>query len=617
MALVECVPNFSEGRDPQKIKAITDAIAAVAGVRLLDVDPGADTHRTVVTFVGEPQAVVDAAFAAIAKAAEVIDMRGHHGAHPRMGATDVCPLVPVEGVTLEECAAWARQLGERVGRELAIPVYYYEAAASRPERRNLANVRKGEYEGLAHKLADPAWQPDAGPSAFNARAGATVIGAREFLIAYNITLNTRDKALATDIAFELREKGRVARQATGAAVYSRGAILTYAEGRFPCGNCDTVAASWAEIAAHCRAAHGYDLAELLRANDVDPTQPLGQKVYRAGKFKACKAIGWYVDSYQRAQISVNLTNWRTTAPHEVLEEARRLAAERGLVVTGSEIVGLVPAAALLEAGAWYLRRQGKSAGVPLADRLTTAVQSMGLADVQPFDIDKKVLGLPPGWQGSLAGMRLADLADEVSRDTPAPGGGSIAAACGSLGAALATMVANLAQGKPEYQAAEGELQAIAEAGQPLKDQLLRAVDADTKAFEGYMQARRLPTGDAAQRAARDAAMLRELKNAVEVPMATAQASYAAMRLCERALQHGNPASLTDAAVGAVTAFAGVQGGVWNVLINLKDIADPPYVAAMRERCAALVAEARALQQRISETAEARLQASLPGEAVGP
>lgn len=609
MALVECVPNFSEGRDPQKIKAITDVIAACPGVRLLDVDPGADTHRTVVTFVGEPQAVVEAAFAAIAKAAEVIDMRQHHGAHPRMGATDVCPLVPVEGVTLAECAELAKQLGERVGRELGIPVYFYEAAASRPERRNLASVRKGEYEGLPQKLSDPAWRPDAGPAAFNPRAGATVIGAREFLIAYNVTLNTRDKALATDIAFELREKGRVARAATGAALYSRGAVLTYREGHFPCGNCSFVGPSWAEVAGHCQQAHGYDLAELLRANDVDPDQPLGQKVYRAGKFKACKAIGWYVDSYQRAQISINLTDWRTTAPHEVLEETRRLAAERGLVVTGSEIVGLVPAAALLEAGAWYLRRQGKSAGVPLADRLAAAVYSMGLSDVQPFEVQKKVLGLPPGWQGTLAGLSLAELADEVSRDTPAPGGGSIAAACGSLGAALATMVANLAQSRPEYQAQDQELQAIAEAGQPIKDQLLAAVDADTKAFEGYMQARRLPAGDDAQRAAREAAMLHELKKAVEVPMATAEASYQALLLCERALHNGNPASLTDAAVGALTAFAGVQGGVWNVLINLKDIADPAYVSAQRQRCAELVAQARAVQQRVSDAADARLLAS--------
>lgn len=608
MALVECVPNFSEGRDPQKIKAITDAIAAVAGATVLDVDPGADTHRTVVTFVAPPEVVVEAAFRAIAKAAEVIDMRQHHGAHPRMGATDVCPLVPVEGITLAECAELARQLGERVGGELGIPVYYYEAAASRPERHNLAAVRKGEYEGLAAKLADPQWQPDAGPAEMNARAGATVVGAREFLIAYNVTLNTRDKALATDIAFELREKGRVARAPNPTAVYSRGPVLTYQEGQFPCGNCSYVAAAWTEIAQHCQDEHGCDLADLLRQNDVDPQQLQGQKVYRAGKFKACKAIGWYVDTYKRAQISINLTDWRTTPPHLVLEEARRLATERGLVVTGSEIVGLVPSEALLEAGRWYLRRQGRSAGVPAQDLLQAAVQSMGLADVQPFEVEKKVLGLPRNWQGTLAGMGLADLADEVSRDTPAPGGGSIAAACGSLGAALAAMVANLAQGRAEYASQDSELQDIAEAGQRLKDQLLGAVEDDTKAFEAYMTARRLPSGDGEQKAAREQAMLAGLKLAVAVPLQTALASFEAMRLAERALASGNPASLTDAAVGVASAHAGALGGLWNVLINLKDIKDPSYVAAMRQTCAELRQKADELYQKLTADVDRRLSA---------
>lgn len=609
MALVECVPNFSEGRDLQKIKAITDAIAAVAGATVLDVDPGADTNRTVVTFVAPPEVVVEAAFQAIAKAAELIDMRQHHGAHPRMGATDVCPLVPVEGISLAECAALARQLGERVGRELAIPVYFYEAAASQPGRRNLAAVRKGEYEGLQAKLADPLWLPDAGPAVMHAKAGATVIGAREFLIAYNVTLNTRDKALATDIAFELREKGRVARAANASAVYSRGAVLTYQAGSFPCGNCSFLSAEWAGLVAHCAADHGYDLHDLLQQNDVDPSAPLGQKVYRAGKFKACKAIGWYVDTYKRAQISINLTDWRTTPPHLVLEEARRLASERGLVVTGSEIVGLVPAAALLEAGRWYLRRQGKSAGVPTPDLLQVAIHSMGLADVQPFDAEKKVLGLPPQWHGSLAGMRLADLADEVSRDTPAPGGGSMAAACGSIGAALAAMVANLAQGRPEFVRQDRELQDIAEAGQALKDQLLAAVEADTKAFEAYMDARRLPAGDAVQKALRDQAVLAGLKLAVAIPLQTALASLEAMRLAERALAAGNPASLTDAAVGAASAHAGVLGGLWNVLINLKDIKDPDYVAAMRQTCAAVRTEADTLYLRVTADVDQRLAAS--------
>ena len=608
MALVECVPNFSEGRDPQKIKAITDAIAAIAGATVLDVDPGADTNRTVVTFVAPPEVVVEAAFQAIAKAAELIDMREHHGAHPRMGATDVCPLVPVEGISLAECAELARLLGDRVGRELGIPVYFYEAAASQPARRNLAAVRKGEYEGLPAKLADPQWRPDAGPTAFHAKSGATVIGAREFLIAYNVTLNTRDKALATDIAFEVREKSRVARAVNPSAVYSRGAVLTYREGSFPCGNCTFVTTSWPDLVDHCAADHSYDLRHLLEQNDVDPASPLGQKVYRAGKFTACKAIGWYVDTYKRAQISINLTDWRTTPPHVVLEEVRRLAGERGLVVTGSEIVGLVPAAALLQAGQWYLRRQGKSAGVPVADLLLAAVHSMGLADVQPFDVAKKVLGLPPSWQGTLAGMPLAELADEVSRDTPAPGGGSVAAACGSLGAALATMVANLAQGRPEYADQDSELCAIGEAGQRLKDQLLTAVVADTKAFEAYMDARRLPSADTEQRERRDLAMTAGLKLAVAVPLQTALNSLEAMRLAERALSSGNPASLTDAAVGAACAHAGVLGGLWNVQINLKDIKDVQYVAAMRQQCADVRAQADALFVQVTADVDRRLAA---------
>src|SRR5512139_895559 len=485
--VVECVPNFSEGRDRAKIKQITDAIEAVAGVTLLDVDPGVDTNRTVVTFVGDPDAVAEGAYQAIAKAAQVIDMTQHHGAHPRLGATDVCPFVPIAGVTMDECAAIARRVGERVGRELEIPVYLYEAAASRPERKNLAAIRKGEYEGLADKLRDPEWVPDFGPARLNARAGATVIGAREFLIAYNVTLNTRDKTLATDIAFELRERGRVARAATGSVYYAKGKILTYQDGAYPCGNCAFVGPTFGDAAAHCRSAHGYDLAELLRLNDVDPAKPLvGQKVYRAGKFSHCKAIGWYVDEYKRAQISINLTNYRVTPPHLVLEEARRLAVERGLVVTGSEVVGLIPYPALLEAGKYYLKAQGESPFIPIPDILQTAVFSMGLADIAPFDLAKKVLGLPPEIPKGLVRMTVKDFADEVSRDTPAPGGGSVAALAGALGAALASMVANLWQDKAESAAATSELVEAAKIAQRVKDELVLAVDEDANAFNAYM-----------------------------------------------------------------------------------------------------------------------------------
>jgi len=605
--VVECVPNFSEGRDRAKITQITNAIQAVRGVTLLDVDPGADTNRTVVTFVGDPDAVVEGAFQAIARAAQVLDMSQHHGAHPRLGATDVCPLVPIAGVSMEECAALARRLGERVGRELEIPVYLYEAAATRPERRNLASIRKGEYEGLAEKLRDPDWAPDFGPARFHARAGATVIGAREFLIAYNVTLNTRDKALATDIAFELREKGRVARAAAGSPLYSKGKVLTYQEGAYPCGNCEFVGGSLTETAAHCRERHGYDLEGLLRLNDVDPARPLaGQKVYRAGRFTHCKAIGWYVDQYKRAQISINLTNYKVTPPHLVLEETRRLAAERGLVVTGSEVVGLIPYPALLEAGMYYLRAQGKSPFIPIPDLLQTAVFSMGLADVSPFDVARKVIGLPRGFEAGLAQLTVKEFADEVSRVTPAPGGGSVAALAGALGAGLASMVANLWQGKGESPATEAGLLDAARTAQRVKDQLILGVDEDTQAFNAYLEARRLPAQTPEDKALREQKMQEGLKRAVEVPYRTAQASLAAMQAAWAAAQHGGVSSITDAAVGAEMGFAGVRGGIWNVLVNLKDIADAGFIRDMRARCDALLREATELLAQASAHVDRRL-----------
>jgi len=608
--VVECVPNFSEGRDPAKLKAITDAIGAVAGVRLLDVDPGADTNRTVVTFVGEPERVLEAAYQAVKTAARVLDMSTHHGAHPRMGATDVCPFVPVAGVSLEDCAELARRLGERVGRELALPVYLYEHAASCPERRNLAAVRRGEYEGLAEKLKDPRWAPDFGPARFDPKAGALITGARAFLIAYNITLNSRDKAHATDIAFELREKGRVARRGQTSAFYSSGQPLRYADGCLPCGNCGFDAASYPELERHCRDDHGYDLGHLLRLNEVDPGQDLaGKQVFKAGLFAHCKAIGWYVDTYKRAQLSINLTDYQVTPPEAVLEAARKLAAERGLVVTGSEIVGLVPFQALLNAGRFYLRQQGKSPFIPVPDLLENAVFSMGLADVAPFDLEQKLLGLPVLREKALVAMTCAALADEVSRDTPAPGGGSIAALAGALGAGLAAMVANLAQGGPRQE--EAALLAVAEQGQRLKDQLILAVDDDTDAFNGYLEARRLPQGTAGEKATRTAAMQQGLKLAVAVPWSTAQACFEVMRAAEGAMASGKPASITDALVGLQMGFAGLRGGLWNVLINLKDITDPAFTADLEARCARLLAEARTLLDRASADGDANLSAMLP------
>jgi glutamate formiminotransferase/formiminotetrahydrofolate cyclodeaminase len=377
-----------------KIARIADAVKSVSGVRLLDVDPGFDMNRTVFTFIGSPKDVAEAAFRAIAVAAGVIDMSVQNGLHPRIGATDVCPFVPIDGIALADCAEIARQIGRRVGDELKIPVYLYEAAATVPERRNLATIRKGEYEGLEEKLKDPKWKPDFGPAEFNARSGATVIGAREFLIAYNITLNTKDKQAAEDIAFELRERGRFARAKSDSPFYYRGELLFYGENNYPCGNCDFVGRSFAETESHCRKEHGYELRELLTEHVEDFNALAGKKVRRAGKFKSCKAIGWYAEAFGRAQISINLTNYRITPPHLVLEEARRLAAERGLVVTGSEIVGMIPFAALLDAGKYYLSKQGSSTDASARDILQTAVFSMGLNDVQSFEIEKKVLGLP-------------------------------------------------------------------------------------------------------------------------------------------------------------------------------------------------------------------------------
>jgi glutamate formiminotransferase/formiminotetrahydrofolate cyclodeaminase len=609
-SLVECVPNFSEGRDPAKIAQITDAIVAVPGVKLLNVEPGVDTNRTVVTFVGDPIAVERAAFDAIAKAAQVIDMSRHTGAHPRMGATDVCPFVPVQGVTMEECVAIARKLGEHVGRELQIPVYLYEAAATRPERRSLSDIRRGEYEGLAKKLADPTWKPDFGPARFDPRAGATVIGARPFLIAYNVNLNSTDKAHATELAFELREKGRVARRGNTVPVYSRGTKLVYRAGAFPCGTCDFTGTTYEATVAHCAEAHGYDLGELLRANDVPAPDVVGKQVYRPGLFKACKAIGWYVEDYRRAQISVNLTDYRITPAHAVLEASRTLAAERGLVVTGSEIVGVVPFEAMLETGRYYLKKQGRTLGQPRADVLRTAVTSLGLTDVAPFDVDKKVLGLPVVSPRALVARTVLDFTDEVSRDSPAPGGGSVAALAGALGAALASMVANLTHGKEGTEERDAELARIAEEAQVVKEQLLTAVDADSDAFQVYMDALRLPQGTPEQKALRASKMQEGLKTAALVPWATAEACLAAMRLSRAVAALGNPSSLSDGAVGVQIAYAGLRGGLWNVLINLKDVTDPAFVADKRAACASRLAEARALADEAAAYVDDRLSAMI-------
>jgi len=504
--IVECVPNFSEGRDPRLIKMITDEIEAVEGAVLKDVDPGADMNRVVVTFFGSPESVKEAAFRAIRKAAELIDMRRHHGTHPRMGATDVCPFVPVNEVTMEECVGIAKEVGKRVGEELGIPVYLYENAAGRPDRANLAMVRRGEYEGLPEKLRDPEWAPDFGPAAFNARAGATAVGAREFLIAYNIDLNSRNKDHATDIAFELREKGRTARSGNIRPFYYKGEILKHREGHHPCGSCGFAAETPEALFAHSMEAHGIDYRRLLLLHDLDPENLVGQSAKKPGIFPHCKAIGWEVPAYDRVQISINLTDYKVTPPHLVLEKARELAAERGIVITGSEIVGLVPLQAMLDAGRFYLRRMNRSTGIPQEDILNTAIQSMGLRDVAPFDLAEKVIGYEAPEPGALVSKVTREFVHEVSRDSPAPGGGSVAALAGALGAALGSMVANLSAGKPGFEEVEDAMVEAAEAAQGAKDRLLRGVDEDTRAFNAYIDAVRLPKGAPEEIRRRDKAM---------------------------------------------------------------------------------------------------------------
>ncbi len=605
--LIECVPNFSEGRNMNIIKQITDEIEKVEGVKLLDVDPGADMNRTVVTFIGNPEGVKEAAFNAIKKASELIDMTKHHGSHPRMGATDVCPFVPVSGVTTEECIEISKEVAKRVGEELKIPVYLYEKSATSPERENLAFIRQGEYEALPEKLKKPEWKPDYGPAEFNPKAGATVIGVREFLIAYNISLNTREKLHATDIAFELREKGRSARRPVSKPFYYKGTnILKYKEGEYPCGECDFVGKTIQETIDHCKNVHNYDLVELLKLNGIDPDKPEGKSVKKKGKFKYCKAIGWLVKEYDRAQISINLTNYKVTSMHHVLEETRKLAAERGLVVTGSEIVGLVPYPALLETGKFYLKKQGRSTGIPIKDILETAVQSLGLRDVSDFVIEERVLGLPKFDKDALVEMKLNDFIDEVSRESPAPGGGSIAALAGALGASLSSMVSNLTANKRGSEKVDDILNEAADKAQDVKNKLIKAIDDDTNAFNAFMDAKRLPAKTEEQKLNREKAMLEGLKQAVMVPLNTAVQSLEAIRIAETVVEFGNPNSITDVGVGAQIAYTGVKGGIYNVLINLKDISDEEFVKEMKEKCEKLEKEAKTLVEKVLTKVESRI-----------
>ncbi len=605
--VIECVPNFSEGRDMSVIKQITDEIEKIENVKLLDVDPGADMNRTVVTFIGDPKGVKEAAFRAIKKASELIDMTTHTGSHPRMGATDVCPFVPVSGVTIDECIELSKEVAKRVGDELNIPIYLYEKSAQVPERENLAIVRKGEYEALEEKLKKPEWKPDFGPAKFNAQAGATVIGVREFLIAYNISLNTREKLHAIDIAYELREKGRSARVPVTKPYYYKGQkILKYREGEYPCGDCGFIGKTINETVEHCNTEHNYDLAELLDLNSINLNKPENKSVKKQGLFKHCKAIGWMVDEYDRAQISINLTDYNVTSTHDVLEKTRELAAERGLVVTGSEIVGMVPYPALLATGKYYLKKQGRSTGIPIRDILNTAVQSLGLKDVADFNIEERVLGLPKNIETALVEMKLTDFVDEVSRESPAPGGGSIAALAGALGASLSSMVSNLTANRRGSEEVDDILNEAADKCQVIKQNLVKAIDADTDAFNEYMDARRLPQKTEAEKETRKAAMLQGLKNAVKVPLQTAIDSSKAIEIAKVVAEHGNPNSITDVGVGAQMAYSGVLGGIYNVLINLKDIDDEEFCKNMRSRCEQLKSDSYKKLTEVLEYVENKL-----------
>lgn len=606
--LIECVPNFSEGQRPEIIKQITDEIEKVEGVKLLDVDPGYDMNRTVVTFIGNASGVKEAAFNSIKKAAELIDMSKHKGSHPRMGATDVCPFVPVSGITTEECIELSKEVAKRVGEELRIPVYLYEKSASKPERENLAKIRQGEYEALEEKLKKPEWKPDFGPTKFNAKAGGTVIGVREFLIAYNINLNTREEKYATDIAFELREKGRSARKGgDGPFYFKSNDILKYEAGSYPSGLDNFVGKTIKETIKYCKEKYDYDLAELLDLNGIDPKKPEGQSVKIPGKFKYCKAIGWSVPKYDRVQISINLTNYKVTSMHHVFDETEKLAAERGLRITGSEIVGMVPYPALLETGKHYLRKQHRATGVPIKDILNTAVQSLGLNDVSEFKIEERVLGLPKNIDNALVEMKLTDFVDEVSRETPAPGGGSIAALSGALGAALSSMVANLTANKRGSDIETDKiLNEAADKCQEIKNILIKSVDDDTNAFNDYMTARRLPNKTAEEKKAREIAMQNGLKQAVRIPLSTAQLSYQAIEIAQTVAKYGNPNSITDVGVGAQSAYTGVLGGIYNVLINLKDIKDEKFNSDMRKTCEDLKNKAQKKLREVLQFVENKL-----------
>ena len=563
--IIECVPNFSEGRDRRIIDSICEAISAAGGVEILDVDPGEATNRTVVTFVGEPEAVVEAAFEGVRRAAELIDMRHHHGAHPRMGATDVLPLIPVAGVTLEECAAMARKLAERIAAELKVPTYCYEAAAFTPARRNLAVCRAGEYEALPKKMEDETGKPDFGARAFDegvARTGATAVGARDFLIAVNFNLNTTSTRRANAIAFDVREKGRPARE---------GGKLT---------------------------------GKPLKDEN-------GKPVMIPGTLKGTKAIGWFIDEYGIAQVSMNITDITATPLHRAFDEVSRAAAARGLRVTGTEIVGLLPKRALIEAGRHYLHMQQRSTGIPDSEIIKIAVKSMGLDDLKPFDPAEKVIEYMLESKSGDGGVRLTAMscrgfAEETASESPAPGGGSVAAYMGALGAALGTMVANLSAHKSGWDERWKEFSDAADSGQALMQRLLSLVDEDTAAFNRIKAAMSLPKGTDSEKEQRAAAIEAATLYASQVPLKTARAAAEAFPLLRAMASDGNPASVTDAGVGALAARAAVRGAALNVRINAAGLADRAAADELIASARALEAEAAAAEEEILRVVDSKI-----------
>ncbi len=528
--LIECVPNFSEGNDMSIIKQITDEIEAVEGVKLLDVDPGKATNRTVVTIVGTPNEVIEAAFRAVKKASQIIDMSKHKGEHPRMGATDVCPFVPVANITMEETVDYARKLAKRIGEELEIPVYCYENAAFTEKRRNLATCRSGEYEGLAGKLVKPEWKPDFGPARFNAQTGATAVGARDFLVAYNVNLNTTSTRRANAIAFDIRERGRVKRE-------------------------------------------GNTISGKIVKDEK------GNKVNIPGTLKSVKGIGWFIEEYGIAQISLNLTNITITPVHVAFEEASKKAAERGIRVTGSELVGLIPLQAMLDAGKYFLKKQQRSVGVSEDELIKIAVKSLGLDDLKPFNPKEKIIEymITDDSSAKLIDMNLTAFANETASESPAPGGGSIAAYAGVMGISLGTMVANLSSHKRGWDKRWEEFSDWAEKGQAIKNELLHLVDEDTNAFNKIMDAYGFPKGNDAEKATRKQAIEDASKYAMEVPFRVMQKSVDSMEVMKAMAETGNPNSVTDAGVGALCARTAVRGAFMNVRINAAGVDDKEFV----------------------------------------